>query len=91
MQPASIPLCDVEKILGMPLVTAKERYERLSERERQVAGMMADGKPNQQIAEELGISPKTLDIHRGNLMRKLEARTSARVANIVNLVRVCAA
>ena len=38
---------------------------------------MVQGKPNRKIAEDLGISPKTLDIHRSNLMAKMEARTTA--------------
>jgi two-component system, LuxR family, response regulator FixJ len=56
---------------------ASERIESLTRRETQVLGMMVDGKPNRLIAEELGISPKTLDIHRANLMDKMEARTTA--------------
>jgi FixJ family two-component response regulator len=82
----TVTLSTIEKTLGMSVADARMRHARLTERERQVAGMMAAGKPNRQIAEELGISPKTLDIHRANLMHKLEARTTASVANIVNLV-----
>jgi DNA-binding CsgD family transcriptional regulator len=83
---ATVNLGAIEKTLGMSLSVARQRYARLTERERQVAGMMSTGKPNREIAEELGISPKTLDIHRANLMHKLEARTTASVANTVNLV-----
>jgi len=49
---------------------------------------MARGKRNRQIAERLGISPKTLDIHRANAMHKLEAETTAALANLVNLLKV---
>jgi two-component system response regulator FixJ len=83
---ATVSLSAIEKTLGLSLSVARQRHARLTERERQVAGMMATGKPNREIAEELGISPKTLDIHRANLMHKLEARTTASVANTVNLV-----
>jgi two-component system response regulator FixJ len=82
----SVALAAIEQTLGLNLADARQRHARLTERERQVARMMATGKPNRQIAEELGISPKTLDIHRANLMHKLEARTTAGVANTVNLV-----
>jgi two-component system response regulator FixJ len=82
----NVALAAIERTLALSLTDARQRYARLTERERQVAQMMASGKPNRQIAEELGISPKTLDIHRANLMHKLEARTSAGVANTVNLV-----
>jgi FixJ family two-component response regulator len=85
---ASVALSAVEKTLGISVADARQRHGLLTERERQVASMMAAGKPNRQIAEELGISPKTLDIHRANLMHKLEARTTARVANIVNLIQL---
>ena len=85
---ASILLADAEKLLGITLTVARERYARLTPREVQVARLMSTGKRNQQIAEDLGISPKTLDIHRANLMHKLEARTTASVANLVNLLRL---
>jgi two-component system, LuxR family, response regulator FixJ len=83
----AIPLGDAEKMFGLSVAVARERHARLTPREIQVAGLMSTGKRNQQIAEELGISPKTLDIHRANLMQKLEARTTADVANLVNLIR----
>jgi FixJ family two-component response regulator len=84
----AILLVDAEKLLGLSVASARERHARLTPRELQVAGLMSTGKPNRQIAEELGISPKTLDIHRANLMQKLQARTVADVANLVNLIRL---
>jgi two-component system response regulator TtrR len=38
---------------------------------------MVAGKKNRQIAEDLGISTKTLDIHRANIMRKMQTKTVA--------------
>ena len=84
---ATVTINQTERVLGLTVSAARERYARLTERERQVAGMMAGGKRNRQIAEELAISPKTLDIHRANAMHKLEAETTARLANLVNLLR----
>jgi FixJ family two-component response regulator len=52
------------------------RENTLTPRERDVYRLMAEGKPNNVIAAELGISHKTLDIHRANVMRKLSARTA---------------
>jgi DNA-binding CsgD family transcriptional regulator len=46
-------------------------FNNLSEREREVLVLLAQGKTYQQIAEILFISPKTVDFHRSNLMRKL--------------------
>jgi two-component system response regulator FixJ len=56
---------------------AQERIAELTPRELQVLDLMVEGKPNRQIAQELGISPKTLDIHRANVMHKMKARTTA--------------
>ena len=56
---------------------ATSRIESLTKRETQVLSLMVEGKPNRVIAEELGISSKTLDIHRANLMEKMAARTTA--------------
>ena len=58
-----------------------ERMSRLTPREREVLELMCAGKPNRVIAQELGISPKTLDIHRAKVMGKMEADT---VADLVN-------
>lgn len=49
--------------------------DALSPRERQVVDGLAHGQPNKNIAYELGISPRTVEIHRANAMRKLEVRT----------------
>ncbi len=84
----AVLLSDAEKLLGLTLDVARARHARLTPREVEVAGLMSTGKRNAQIAEEMGISPKTLDIHRANLMHKLEARTTADVANLVNLLRM---
>jgi len=46
-------------------------YERLTTRERQVLQLIAEGKTNRQIAEDLSLAVKTIDTHRSRLMRKL--------------------
>jgi two-component system, LuxR family, response regulator FixJ len=53
------------------------RLAKLTRRERQVMAMLVSGMRNRAIAEELGISSKTLDIHRAKVMGKMEARTTA--------------
>jgi two-component system response regulator FixJ len=57
--------------------TIAKRLGKLTPRERQVMEMLVAGKKNKMIAEELGISRKTLDIHRAKVMYKMEARTVA--------------
>lgn len=54
-----------------------ERAMRLSQREREVMALVAAGRMNKHIADELGISEVTVKIHRGNAMRKMEARSFA--------------
>ena len=49
----------------------KERNNRLSSREVEVLQLIAEGKPNKQVAAELGVSFKTIDKHRQHLMAKL--------------------
>ncbi len=50
---------------------AKRLVESLTPREKQTAERIAMGLPQAQIAKELGISPKTLDIFRGKVKKKL--------------------
>ncbi len=76
----------LEKVIGMSVADARERHDRLTERQRQVAELMARGMTNRRIADELGISPKTLDIHRADVFDRLEAKTAATVAAVVFLV-----
>ena len=56
---------------------ARRRLNRLTARERDVMNCLALGYPNKTIAYDLGISPRTVEVHRANLMRKLEARNLA--------------
>jgi two-component system, LuxR family, response regulator FixJ len=49
----------------------------LTSREVEVLDLMVEGKKNRKIAEVLGISTKTLDIHRANIMRKMGTKTVA--------------
>ena len=49
-----------------------DSYERLTDREREILILVAEGHTNQQIANMLHVSPKTVDGHRGNLMSKLD-------------------
>jgi two-component system response regulator NreC len=52
-----------------------DRYDMLTTREREVLQLAAEGHPNNDIAHRLGISPRTAETHRANLMRKLHLRT----------------
>ncbi len=49
----------------------KENLRQLTPREREIVQLVAEGKSTKEVADVLGISPKTADTHRTNLMRKL--------------------
>lgn len=49
----------------------QERVNRLTAREREVFTLLAAGKPRKVVAEALGISQRTVDVHRANIMEKL--------------------
>ena len=56
---------------------ARERHARLSEREREVLGLIVDGLTNKEIGRALGLSPRTVETHRANLFGKLGAESLA--------------
>lgn len=56
---------------GAPQVTEKSSWGLLTQREREVLKLIAEGNKNKEIAEYLSLSPKTIEKHRANLMRKL--------------------
>ncbi|MFQ5767990.1 MAG: response regulator [Acidobacteriota bacterium] len=60
---------------------ARRRPGDLTQREREVLALLAEGKPNREIGKLLFISHKTVDVHRSNIMKKLD------VHSIVQLVK----
>ncbi|AMK19749.1 MULTISPECIES: response regulator FixJ [Sphingobium] len=61
---------------------ARARLNILTEREREVLDGLVEGLPNKTIAYDLGISPRTVEIHRANLMHKLEVKSLAEALRI---------
>jgi FixJ family two-component response regulator len=53
------------------------RYEQLTPREREVMGLVTTGMMNKQVAWQLSLSEITVKIHRGNMMRKMQAKSFA--------------
>lgn len=72
---------------GAEVVELKPRhfpgYERLSPRERATLHHVVNGASSKEAARELGLSPRTVEFHRANIMRKLNARNVAELIAIV--------
>jgi DNA-binding NarL/FixJ family response regulator len=56
-----------------------DRYESLSEREREIFQLIAEGKANKEIAALLSISPSTVETHRARIMEKLDLHSAAEI------------
>jgi two-component system response regulator FixJ len=61
---------------------AAGRIAALTPRERDVLRRLVDGRPNKVIAHDLGISPRTVEIHRANVMEKLGCRSVAQAVRL---------
>ncbi|SFB91259.1 two component transcriptional regulator, LuxR family [Polaromonas sp. OV174] len=59
--------------------SARERYAQLSEREREVLGLIVAGLTNKEIGRALDLSPRTVESHRASLFAKLEAESLAQL------------
>lgn len=57
------------------LAELRERFATLTERERQTMNLVAIGRANKQIAAELNLSEMTVKVHRGQVMRKMHAKS----------------
>lgn len=66
----------------------QKRFALLTPRERQVVTLVAAGLMNKQVANELSISEVTVKMHRGSAMRKLGAKSVARLARIAEILHV---
>lgn len=70
------------------VASMQSRFELLSAREREVMAMVTDGLMNKQIAEKMGIAEITVKIHRGNVMRKMNARSLADLVRMAGTLKI---
>ena len=66
----------------------RQRLSRLTPREREVLPLVVSGLLNKQAAAELGISEVTLQIHRGNIMKKMDAGSLAELVRMAGMLEI---
>ena len=64
----------------------RARLQQLSQREQQVLEALVEGKANKVIAYDLGISPRTVEVYRANVMTKMQARSLSELVRMRLLV-----
>jgi RNA polymerase sigma factor (sigma-70 family) len=69
-------------ILAVPKKIVEERLSKLTDREHQVLQLLLEGKLNKEIAGELGLSRRTVEVHRSRIREKMQAR------GIADLIRM---
>lgn len=62
----------------------KKRFNSLSQREREVMALVVQGQSNREVADKLGISPKTVEVHRARVMAKMRAASLPVLVNMGN-------
>lgn len=65
----------------------EQRFNDLTAREKEILEQVIDGKTSKEIARVLGISDKTVDVHRTNIMRKVGAASVAELVKLAMIVR----
>lgn len=70
--------------------TIRSKISQLSDRERQVLSAVVTGLPNKTIAYNLDISPRTVEVHRANVMAKMQARSLPELVRMVMAVETAA-
>jgi FixJ family two-component response regulator len=79
----ALELCSQRRRNHEELTLIQARYRQLTPREREVAAHVVAGMANKVIAIELGLSPKTIEVHRANVMSKMRAHS------LSELVQMC--
>ena len=76
------------RIQEKAVLQTRARFEALTAREQQVIGLVTTGLMNKQVAGELGVSEITAKVHRGNVMRKMGARSLADLVRMADALGI---
>ena len=79
---AAIEHGDAARATRATTETLRQRWARLTDREREVLGALAAGRLNKQIAADLGVVEQTVKFHRARIMERMEARTVAELMHM---------
>jgi FixJ family two-component response regulator len=85
----AIALDRAERLKRAERTALNNRYERLTPREREVLTFVVAGFANKVTAGELGTSEITIGVHRGQIMRKMGARSLAELVRLADKLGVC--
>ncbi|UTM02591.1 response regulator [Alcaligenes sp. NLF5-7] len=66
----------------------EERLDTLSQREREVLALALEGRLNKQIAQDLSITMRTVEVHRARALEKMQARTLIELARLLDPARL---
>jgi two-component system, LuxR family, response regulator FixJ len=65
------------RVAATARAAASARFERLTGREREILALITAGHQNREVAAQLGISPRTVEVHKARIMEKLECHSLA--------------
>jgi FixJ family two-component response regulator len=86
-----IELDRAERLKRSELAELDDRYQRLTPREREVLTFVVAGYANKVTADELGTSEITIGVHRGQIMRKMAARSLAELVRLTDRLGIAPA
>jgi FixJ family two-component response regulator len=79
---------EAKRKLRKTLVVVRSLFESLTPREQEVLGLVTGGLMNKQVAAEMGVSEITVKVHRGNVMRKMNANSLADLVRIADMLGI---
>ena len=82
----AIDVCDRNQTRDESVAEITARMDKLTPRERDVLEQLVIGRPNKLIGYELGISPRTVEIHRARVMEKMNTRSLSELVRMAMLV-----